>query len=213
MLEEMRSKFLNLGDNVKFGENINISGADKFWIGKNVELSQGVNLLANPNGNSSKKVRITLMDRIFLGVQTIIESFNEIFIEEDVLIAARAYISDSQHSYTNPILPIKYQGIQSLDNSLIIKRGAWIGHSATVIGNITIGNGSVIGANSVVNFDVPSHCVIYGNPGRVKKIYDYNAEKWLYPATEEQLIDILENRGVFNGYDDREIIKALKENI
>ena len=40
-----------------------------------------------------------------------------------------------------------------------------IGINATVIGNIIIGNDVMIAPNSFVNFDVPSHSIVIGNPG------------------------------------------------
>lgn len=43
----------------------------------------------------------------------------------------------------------------------------FIGINATVIGNITIGDDVMIGPGAFVNFDVPSHSVVVGNPGVV----------------------------------------------
>ena len=40
-----------------------------------------------------------------------------------------------------------------------------IGINATVIGNIHIGNDVMIAPNSFVNFDVPDHSIVIGNPG------------------------------------------------
>ena len=40
-----------------------------------------------------------------------------------------------------------------------------IGINATVVGNIKIGNDVIIAPNSFVNFDVPDHSVVIGNPG------------------------------------------------
>ena len=40
-----------------------------------------------------------------------------------------------------------------------------IGQNATVVGNICIGNDVLIAANAFVNFDVPDHSVVIGNPG------------------------------------------------
>jgi phosphonate metabolism protein (transferase hexapeptide repeat family) len=43
----------------------------------------------------------------------------------------------------------------------------WIGHGAIVMPNVTIGNGSVIGAGAVVTRDVPPYSVAVGSPARV----------------------------------------------
>ena len=43
----------------------------------------------------------------------------------------------------------------------------WVGVNATIVGKITIGNDVLIAPNSYVNFDVPDHSIVIGNPGIV----------------------------------------------
>lgn len=43
----------------------------------------------------------------------------------------------------------------------------WIGTNAVIVGNITIGNDVLIAPLTYVNFDVPDHSIVLGNPGRV----------------------------------------------
>lgn len=43
----------------------------------------------------------------------------------------------------------------------------WIGANAVVVGNIKIGNDVLIAPNTFVNFDVPSHSIVVGNPGKI----------------------------------------------
>ena len=45
----------------------------------------------------------------------------------------------------------------------------WIGTNAVVVGNITIGSDVLIAPNAYVNFDVPSHSIVLGNPGKIIK--------------------------------------------
>ena len=49
----------------------------------------------------------------------------------------------------------------------MIGNRVWIGVNATVVGHITIGDDVMIAPNAFVNFDVPSHSVVIGNPGRI----------------------------------------------
>lgn len=48
-----------------------------------------------------------------------------------------------------------------------IGHDVWIGAGASILRGVTIGNGAVIGASSVVTKDVPPYAVVVGNPGRV----------------------------------------------
>lgn len=43
----------------------------------------------------------------------------------------------------------------------------WIGSNAVVVGKIVIGDDVLIAPNAYVNFDVPSHSVVMGNPGKI----------------------------------------------
>jgi acetyltransferase-like isoleucine patch superfamily enzyme len=51
----------------------------------------------------------------------------------------------------------------------LVKRGASIGSSVTLLCGITIGENAVVGAGSVVTRDVPDGAVVAGNPARIKK--------------------------------------------
>lgn len=54
----------------------------------------------------------------------------------------------------------------------------WIGINAVIIGNIKIGNDVLIAPNAYVNFDVPDHSIVVGNPGTIRH-RDNATEKYL----------------------------------
>lgn len=54
-----------------------------------------------------------------------------------------------------------------LEGSPTIGNYVWIGTGATVVGNISIGDDVLIAPNSYVNFDVPDHSIVMGNPAKV----------------------------------------------
>ncbi|MDD6043822.1 MAG: serine acetyltransferase [Eubacteriaceae bacterium] len=53
------------------------------------------------------------------------------------------------------------RGVPTIGNQV------WIGINAVIVGNITIGDDVLIAPNSYVNFDVPSHSIVIGNPAKV----------------------------------------------
>jgi len=57
---------------------------------------------------------------------------------------------------------------------IIVKNDVWIGSSASIMCGVTIGNGAVVGARSVVTTDVPDYAIVAGNPA---KIYRYRFEE------------------------------------
>jgi acetyltransferase-like isoleucine patch superfamily enzyme len=52
---------------------------------------------------------------------------------------------------------------------ITVKKGAWIGGGAIILGGVTVGRGSIVGAGSVVVEDVPANVICVGNPARVIK--------------------------------------------
>jgi virginiamycin A acetyltransferase len=58
---------------------------------------------------------------------------------------------------------------------IVIMNDVWIGYGCTVLSGVTIGNGSILAARSVVTKDVPPYSIVGGNPARVLK-YRFNPE-------------------------------------
>lgn len=70
------------------------------------------------------------------------------------------------------------------EEKIVIGSDVWIGRNAVLLGNITIGDGAIIGAFSVVAKDVPPFAVVVGNPAIIKR----------YRFSEEQIQRLLEIR-------------------
>lgn len=59
--------------------------------------------------------------------------------------------------------------------TIIIQNDVWVGHGATIMNGVTLHNGCVVAANSVVTKDVPPYAIAGGNPARVLK-YRFDPE-------------------------------------
>ena len=89
--------------------------------------------------------------------------------------------------------------------NVIIKNDVWIGMNSIILSGVTIGNGAVIAAGSVVTKDIPDYAVAAGNPARVIK-YRFtqetidlllNTKRWEQnPSWIINNIDILESRNI-----------------
>jgi len=82
-------------------------------------------------------------------------------LEDDVFLAPGVTIANDPH----PLCGLCMRGP-------IIKRRARIGVNVTLLSHITIGEGALIGAGSVVTKDIPAYTVAYGNPARPIKSVD-----------------------------------------
>jgi serine O-acetyltransferase len=95
-----------------------------------------------------------------------------------------------------------YQGVTLGGTSLQkVKRHPTIGNhvvigvGAEIIGNITIGDNTKIGASSVVVKSVPANCTVVGNPGRVVAVHDPDTDTVMrLPDPEGEKIDNLEKK-------------------
>lgn len=54
----------------------------------------------------------------------------------------------------------------------VLRRGASIGANATLLPGLTVGEGALVAAGSVVTRDVPAHAVVMGNPARIVRMLD-----------------------------------------
>jgi len=122
----------------------------------------------------SKGIRVGVGCMIHRNVH--LDSSVGLSIEQDVLIAEGVYISDNTHNYRDIDTPIKEQLILPVKKT-VIGAGTWIGQDAKVIG-AEIGKNCVIGANSIVNQDIPDYCVVAGAPARIIKQYNLKTKKW-----------------------------------
>jgi len=106
-----------------------------------------------------------------------------VIIGNDVLIASKVYISDSQHgNYGGSSFhdsPFSTPNSRSLSyKPVIIEDNVWIGESVCILAGVTIGRGAVIGANSVVTKDIPEGTIAAGNPAKIIKKYNFDTNKW-----------------------------------
>nr|WP_179037384.1 acyltransferase [Paenibacillus sp. URB8-2] len=150
--------------------------------------------------NKNTEVNLHIESNVFINRNVIIESFNKTEIGKYVIFGPQLYLSDNNHEYRSPYLPIALQNIMD-NNTLKVRDGAWIGAGSRVVSNLNIGFGSVIGANSVITKDVSDHVVIAGNPAQIIKVCDYRTQSWIYVKDNPALLkDIIDNRGEFEGY-------------
>ncbi|MEG6585030.1 acyltransferase [Dendrosporobacter sp. 1207_IL3150] len=105
-----------------------------------------------------------------------IVSKNRVVIGRNVLVADKVYISDNYHEYEDITKPILKQPINS-KGEVYIGDNSWIGENVSVI-SCRVGKHCIIGANSVVNKDIPDYSVAVGSPAKVIKSYNFDSQKW-----------------------------------
>lgn len=167
--------------NIKnYGKNIYIGKRTKIVGGKNIEMESNIQIRPDCFISCNDNAKLRISDSVDIGTRSRISSGKNILIEKDVLTGPNVFISDQDHRYDMVGIPISKQGvIMKEGNGIHIKEGAWIGTNSVIIGNITIGKGSVIAANSVVTKDVLDYSVVGGVPAKIIKKYDEKNKEWI----------------------------------
>ncbi len=145
-------------------------------IGAEVTLSAGI-LPGQDLSAFSPVLRVG--DRCVIGRGSHIVAHQSIVIGDDVYTGPYVYITDQNHSYADPDVPI---GRQWPSNTAVsIGRGSWLGAGAIVLPGACIGRNVVVAAGAVVRGQVPDRCVVAGVPARVVREYSATSG-WARPS-------------------------------
>lgn len=127
--------------------------------------------------------KLTIGDRVSINDDVHIGCASEVTIGHDVLLAGKIYISDHNHgSYNGEVQdgPASRPSDRLLGTASVrIGDRVWIGELVSVLPGVTIGEGSIIGANSVVTRDIPAHTIAVGAPARPVKRFDPETATWV----------------------------------
>jgi acetyltransferase-like isoleucine patch superfamily enzyme len=135
-------------------------------IGPNTLFEPGVWITAP----GQARVRIGAGCILNLGVM--VAAMNLVEIGSHCMFANGCFVSDAEHRFDDPQIPVPWQGFTSR-GATRIGDNVWCGAGVVITSGITVGERCVIGANSVVTRDVPPFSVAAGAPARVLRTIEY----------------------------------------
>tara|TARA_X000000950_G_scaffold247214_1_gene305351 strand:- start:11042 stop:11533 length:492 start_codon:yes stop_codon:yes gene_type:complete len=155
-------------------ENTDKRSLKNVKVGIGVKIFDFVNAYSCTVGDNTKiGTFVEIQKNVFIGKNCKISSHT--FICEGVTIEDDIFIGHNV-SFINDIFPksVNEDGSMQSDKdwdlkTTIVKKRASIGTSATILGGISIGENSLVGAGAVVTKDVPPNVVVAGNPARIIK--------------------------------------------
>jgi dTDP-4-amino-4,6-dideoxygalactose transaminase/acetyltransferase-like isoleucine patch superfamily enzyme len=167
-------KNVKLGENVRIYDFVNLYDCeigDNSKVGTFVEIQNGARIGRNVKISSHTFIceGVTIEDDVFIG-------HNVSFINDKY---PRATLNGHLQTQTD------WECVPTL-----VKRGASIGTSATILCGVTIGEHAIIGAGSVVTKDVPAHAIVAGVPARLVRHVDDSTDSKSEVKTTIPLLDL-----------------------
>jgi virginiamycin A acetyltransferase len=117
----------------------------------------------------------------FVGDQLIIGKFCMIASDVTFIMNGANHLTDAVSTYPFAIFGHGWEGAMEgktypTKGNTVIGNDVWIGHRATIMPGVTVGDGAIIATNATVTKDVPAYAVVGGNPAKVIKMRFPEAE-------------------------------------
>lgn len=152
-----------------------VTGGTSISVGARVRIRGGSRLEAI-NARPGE-VRLIIGDRTVIHPGVHIGAIDSVRIGRGVLMAADVFVTDHDHDWTNPEEPV-ISNRRALAAPVEIGDYAWLGERVMVLKGVTIGEGAVVGAGSIVTSDVPARSIAVGAPARIVKCFDDDTRHW-----------------------------------
>jgi len=161
-----RARCTSAGKNLHiYGEMPYVEGHAEIHLGDDITITGRLTIIS---GRFLEHPVLRVKDRVSLGNNCVLSVNQEIVIEEDVMISNDCRIFDSDGHPRDAVLRAQHAPLGPRDiRPVLVRRYAWIGNGVQILKGVTIGEGAIVGANSVVISNLPDYCVAIGNPAEV----------------------------------------------
>jgi len=149
---------------LRFGRGLVLEGSVEITYAKRVRLGCDVKLGKDIVLGAWPEAELIIGNNSYIGRWTIILTHQSVTIGNDCLIAPGCHITDVNHGIAPGEL-IRKQPLAS--KPIHIGNDVWVGAGCSILPGVTIGNGAVIGARSVVIHDVPDGAIVAGIPAKL----------------------------------------------
>ena len=149
-----------------------LKGLKYISVGDKTYIAPGVQLTAWDSHNGNKYTpSIIIGNYCSVRANCHITAINSIHIGDNLLTGTNVLITDNSHGQStreHMSLPFFERPLYS-KGPVVIGNNVWLGNTVCVMPGVTIGDGAVIGANSVVTHDIPAYAVAAGIPAKIIK--------------------------------------------
>lgn len=134
----------------------------------------GSNVFFSRNTIFNVPEKIEIMDDVWIQGNCQLNGGGGIKIGQGTIFAHDVQLLTQNHNYdSDDLMYIPYDE-RNIDKPIIIGKYVWIGARATILPGVSIGDGAVVGACSVVTKSIPSYAIVGGNPASIIKYRNKN---------------------------------------
>jgi acetyltransferase-like isoleucine patch superfamily enzyme len=148
------------------GDVLEMLDEGRLTIGEHALFEPGVWLTAPAPG------RISIGAGTFLNLGVQVAAVELVEIGDHCMLANGCFVTDGNHRFDDPEAPVPWQGFTTKGPTRL-GDNVWCGANVVITSGVTIGERSVIGANSVVTQDVPPFSIAAGAPAKVLREVAY----------------------------------------
>jgi acetyltransferase-like isoleucine patch superfamily enzyme len=137
-----------------------------------LEVGSGVLLEPHVWLTLPEDARVRIGAGSFLNIGVMVAAHDLVEIGEHCMFANGCFISDANHRFDDPDMPVPWQGFTTKGPTRV-GDNVWCGVNVVILSGVSVGERCVIGANSVVTEDLPPHSIAAGTPARVLRQVEY----------------------------------------
>jgi serine acetyltransferase len=170
--DRIAKNFGAFGDGSLLGFPLGVIYNEKYIrIGSRTMIGSYVSLAAGmaPGQEMISDPVVSIGDRCVIGRGSHIIGHFSIELGDEIQTGPYVYITDQNHVYEDPLVPIGRQW--PVERAVSIGSGSWLGTGVVVLPGACIGEHVVVGAGAVVSGKLPDRTVAVGNPAKVIKQY------------------------------------------
>lgn len=150
-------------------------------VGRESIIDPGTHFHSNDDGGG---VRIRIGDRCFIGRHCFFSAGERIEIADHCNVGASCNLLAAGHVYDKPTTAYSDAPVVSY-GTMRLGPNCWIGVGSTIVGDVSIGFGTVVAAGSLVRGSLPPLSLAAGQPAIVIKVFDWQTQRWKRLPGEE----------------------------
>jgi acetyltransferase-like isoleucine patch superfamily enzyme len=141
--------------------------------------------LIKRHGVKAYSSEIIIGDDVYIGRHLFLTALNRVSIGNGCVLSDHVYINDASHGMNISGAPILDQPLES-KGPIDIGPRCFLGYRCAILPGVTLGQGCVVGINSVVTRSYPEYSMLAGVPATLIRTFDHVSQTWVAVASKDR---------------------------